>query len=265
MSTSIKSRSVSSMKGDSSAMPSKTSDTSDDFNGKGEDNINPLERSSLVDENSPVDRRVLNEVFQTIFCRYNIDQTKLAESCGVSTTTISTIVNKGELVTWATWQSIISGLIKFKLSHAYAFWVGLPPCLREKIRDNTGNPVILQYIAEYDKLVVQNEESVISNINLLLQHVDPKRIDEDFLSKITLPNSKKSKGTFSSSPLSEASFGPHQVSSDNVNFYSHGGVGNMVLIVLPNSADLSSTQTLDFVTGAIKSASAIKETVDNPN
>jgi hypothetical protein len=239
-------------------MTSSTPDNTNDSSETIEENTTELvDRGTLVDEGSPVDRRVLTEMFQEVFYRYNIDQTKLAESCGVSTTTISTIVNRGELVTWNTWQLIIAGLIKYKITHAYSFWVGLPPSTRTIIRENTGNPTILQYSAEYDKFAAKDEDAIISNINSLLSHLDPERINEELLDKIVLPTEGKTTAHGLRNNLlstNDAMQGRSQVTSGNSNFYYNGDIGHLTLIVFPGGIDEKSPQVAEMVNNILKSA-----------
>jgi ABC-type uncharacterized transport system ATPase subunit len=78
--------------------------------------------------------------------------------------------------------------------------VRLPPYIRDKIRDNTGNSVILAYIVEYNKLAVQNEDAIISSINQALMLVETNRIDE-VLNKIGLSSVTQSFATNNTSNM----------------------------------------------------------------
>lgn len=240
------------------AMPTSSPENTNGSSLSAEENSTELvDRGTLVDEGSPVDRRILNDVFQAVYFRYSLDQTKLAESCGVSTTTISMIVNRGELVTWNTWQLIIAGLIKFKITHAYTFWANLPPSTRTIIRENTGNPVILQYIAEYDKLAAKNEEEIVKNINTLLSHLDPERINEELLDKIVLPTEGKTTAHALRNnllPTAEANQGRSQVTNGSANFCYNGDIGHLTLIVFPGGIDENSPQVAELVNNILKSA-----------
>jgi hypothetical protein len=263
MPTSSRKKSVSSTNGVSpvtipNSLPNNTNGSSESIE---ENSTELVERGTLVDEGSPVDRRVLTEVFQGVFYRYNIDQTKLSESCGLSATTISTIVNRGELVTWNTWQLIIAGLIKYKITHAYAFWVGLPPSTRRIIRENTGNSVILQYIAEYDKFETKNEEEIVKNINSLLAHLNPERINEELLDEIVLPTEGKTtahalRNNLLPSNDAKQGQGRSQVTSGNSNFCYNGDIGHLTLIVFPGGIDEKSPQVAELVNNILKSAGA---------
>jgi plasmid maintenance system antidote protein VapI len=259
MPTSSRKKSVSSTNGVLPVtMPNSPPDNGNGSSEPTEENSTELvDRGTLVDEGSPVDRRILNDVFQAVYFRYSLDQTKLAESCGVSTTTISMIVNRGELVTWNTWQLIIAGLIKFKITHAYTFWVNLPPSTRTIIRENTGNPVILQYIAEYDKLAAKNEEEIVKNINTLLGHLDPERINEGLLDKIVLPTEGKTTAHALRNnllPSAEGNQGRSQVTNGSANFCYNGDIGHLTLIVFPGGIDEKSPQVSELVNNIIKSA-----------
>jgi plasmid maintenance system antidote protein VapI len=261
MPTSSRKKSVSSTNGVLPVtMPNSPPDNGNGSSEPTEENSTELvDRGTLVDEGSPVDRRILNDVFQAVYFRYSLDQTKLAESCGVSTTTISMIVNRGELVTWNTWQLIIAGLIKFKITHAYTFWVNLPPSTRTIIRENTGNPVILQYIAEYDKFAAKNEEEIVKNVNTLLGHLDPERINEELLDKIVLPTEGKTTAHALRNnllPAAEANQGRSQVTNGSANFCYNGDIGHLTLIVFPPGIDEKSPQVSELVNNVIKNAGA---------
>jgi plasmid maintenance system antidote protein VapI len=215
-----------------------------------------INRDIIADNNSPVDRRVLTEAFVSVFYRYNIDQAELAESCGLSATTISQLVSRGKLVTWDTWQTLIAGLIKYRLTHAYAFWIALPPCIRNKIADNTANQVILSYIAEYKKLTIENEQSIVENVNELLSQLDHTRIDDNLLSKICLPSNNSNNSSLTNlSPSSDSKLGSDQVNSGNAILHCHGGtqtVSQLTVFVFPSNSDDNKKQITELMSNLIK-------------
>lgn len=205
-----------------------------------------ISRDIIADNNSPVDRRILTRAFTTIYYQFSINQADIADAAGVSSPTISNIVSRGKLVSWDAWQLIIAGLIKYKLTHAYFFWVALPPCIRDKIALNTANPVILQYIAEYKKIVTENDESIIKSTNELLSQLSDT--SPELLNQIHLPGSINS-------PLSGTLPKPSNDSQINngiaiLNF--QGGTQSISQLTFVGYPDMNNEQILGLINGLIK-------------
>jgi hypothetical protein len=208
------------------------------FTSNGLPPMEDIDRSILSDDRSPVDRRSLNEQFHVIMSRYRLDQTKFAECAGVSGATISTICTSGSSVSWNIWESIIAGLIKFHPNAAHSYWVGLPPRTQKSIRDHAGNSTIRQYIAELDKGVVKDVDSAVDTINSILSQIDPSIIDEQFLNRIGLPSSQENRDSETRNKLNTpAASGSQLNTSGNANFYCHGPVTNVTLVVFPHGTD----------------------------
>jgi hypothetical protein len=208
------------------------------FTSNGTSPVEDIDRSILSDDRSPVDRRSLNEQFHVIMSRYRLDQTKFAECAGVSGATISTICTSGSSVSWNIWESIIAGLIKFHPNAAHSYWAGLPPRTQKSIRDHAGNSTIRQYIAELDKGVVKDLDSAIDTINSILSQIDPNAIDDQFLNRISIPSLQGNQDPEIKSKLNiPAASGSQLNTSGNANFYCHGPVTNVTLVVFPHGTD----------------------------
>lgn len=208
------------------------------FTSNGTPPMEDIDRSILSDDRSPVDRRSLNEQFHIIMSRYRLDQTKFAECAGVSGATISTICTSGSSVSWNIWESIIAGLIKFHPNAAHSYWVGLPLRTQKSIRDHSGNSTIRQYIAELDKGVSKDVDAAVDTINSILSQIDPGAINEQFLNRISLPILLDEQDSETRSKLNIPAASCSQLNtSGNANFYCHGPVTNVTLVVFPHGTD----------------------------
>ncbi len=202
-----------------------------------------LDMSILSDDSCPVDRRVVNHYFQIILARYKLDKTKFAEAAGVSGGTISKLSTSESPISWATWESVLSGLIKFHPNAAFSFWAEIPIRTFQSIKENTGNRIILNYIAETEKNMFKNADAVAETINRGIDQVGSDLIDDRFLGKIKLPRlSQHLEGIKNQTPGS----GTQIISSGSANFYN-GTVTNLTLLVLPNGTDPQSADVSNLI------------------
>jgi hypothetical protein len=209
----------------------------------GDDASEDLDMSILSDGSCPVDRRVVNHHFQIILARYKLDKTKFAETAGVSAATISKLSTSESPVSWATWESVLSGLIKFHPNAAFSFWVEIPIRTFQSIKENTGNRIILNYIAETEKNMFKNADAAAEAINRAVDQVGSDLIDDQFLGKIKLPRlSQHLEGIKGHPPGS----GTQIISSGSANFYN-GTVTNLTLLVLPNGTDPQSADVSNLI------------------
>lgn len=209
-----------------------------------------IDRSILSDDSCPVDRRVVNQYFQVILSRYKLDKTKFAEVAGVSGATISKLSTSESAVSWSTWESVISGLIKFHPNAAFSFWEELPVRTLQSIKDNTGNRIILDYISEIEKNMTRDDDAAADTINRVADQVS--LIDERFLDKIRLPGLKQrlaGEATKNQAPGS----GTQIISSGSANFYN-GTVTNLTLLVFPNGTDPQASEISKLMGSLIKTS-----------
>jgi hypothetical protein len=233
----------------SSKLSQINSDASEDLN---------IDRSILSDDSCPVDRRVVNQYFQVIMSRYKLDKTKFAEVAGVSGATISKLSTSESAVSWSTWESVLSGLIKFHPNAAYSFWVELPIRTLQSIKENTGNRIILDYITEIEKNMVKDAAAAAETINRVIEQINPDLINENFFSKIKLSSlSQQLEGMKSQPPGS----GTQIISSGSANFYN-GTVTNLTLLVLPNGTDPQSSDISKLMGSLLRTSTVIDDSTN---
>jgi hypothetical protein len=209
----------------------------------GDEDFEDLDMSILSDDSCPVDRRVVNHHFQMILARYKLDRTKFAEAAGVSGGTISKLVTSESPVSWATWESVLSGLIKFHPNAAYSFWAEIPMITFQSIKENTGNRIILSYIAQIEQRRFKSLDAFAETINTGVEHVGSHLIDDRFLSKINLP---KLRQHLEGAEIQPPGSGTQIISSGSANFYN-GTVTNLTLLVLPNGTDPQSANVSSLI------------------
>jgi hypothetical protein len=238
----------------------KSASKSPELSQVGDEVSEDLDMSILSDDSCPVDRRVVNQYFQVVLSRYKLDKTKFAEAAGVSGATISKLSTSESPVSWATWESVLSGLIKFHPNAAFSFWAEIPIRTLQSIKENTGNRIILNYIAETEKNMVKNVDAAAEAINRVVDQVGSNSIDDQFLSKIKLPRlSQHLEGIKSRHPGS----GTQIISSGSANFYN-GTVTNLTLLVLPNGTDPQSAEMSDLISHLLR-GSSMSETDKSTN
>jgi hypothetical protein len=240
-----------------SANSTSKSSKSSQINNDVSEDLN-IDRSILSDDSCPVDRRVVNQYFQVILSRYKLDKTKFAEVAGVSGATISKLSTSENAVSWSTWESVLSGLIKFHPNAAYSFWVELPVRTLQSIKENTGNRIILDYITETEKNMVKDASAAADTINRVVEQINPDLINEQFFSKIRLPNLSEQLESKKSQPPGS---GTQIISSGSANFYN-GTVTNLTLLVFPNGTDPQSSDISKLMGSLLRTST---ETDDSTN
>lgn len=231
----------------SSGLPQIDDDASED-----------LDMSILSDDSCPVDRRIVNHYFQIILARYKLDKTKFAEAAGVSGGTISKLSTSESHVSWATWESVLSGLIKFHPNAAFSFWVEIPIRTFQSIKENTGNRIILNYIAEAEKRMIKNDDAAAEAISRVAEQVS--LIDDRFLSKVTHPGLRQRLAAEATKNQAAGS-GTQIISSGSANFYN-GTVTNLTLLVFPQGTDPNSSDISNLMGTLLKAPTTPDDSIN---
>jgi hypothetical protein len=143
-----------------------------------------IERDLLIDTAAPGDRRVIAQKFCEVYSRFGIEQSKLSEYAELSVTSLSKITKSGDVAGWSTWQKIIGGLVRYGANHMYEFWTSLPISTQQALRERSFNPILVQYIEEYDKSQRKDQQAIVDSINDLYILLKPEEVGEDFLNRI---------------------------------------------------------------------------------
>lgn len=211
-------------------------ETSDEHNGENGQNSRRetfTERDLLIDTAAPGDRRVIAQKFCEVYSRFGIEQSKLSEYAELSVTSLSKITKSGDVAGWSTWQKIIGGLIRYGANHMYEFWTSLPVSAQQALRERSSNPIIVQYIEEYDKSQRINQQAIVNTINDLYVLLKPEEADEDILSRI-IPHGTGQIALFGSKP------NLRQTSTGSASIHCNGDIRIKeidTLLVLPSTPE----------------------------